>query len=139
MELSETDFFDTMTIQNDQISYIKHGLAPLYVFFTLFGCWLFGGGGGGAGGYQAIQGTTCFCKFRASESLKMELSITDFFDTVTIQNDQISYVKHGLAPLYVFFTLFGCWRGGGGRAPKGSTAQPANAVFQPRQLTNQTF
>ena len=42
----------------------------------------------------------------------MELSETDFFDTLTIQNDQISYVKHVLAPLYVFFTLFG-WREGG--------------------------
>ena len=35
----ETDFFDTLTIQSDQISYVKHVLAPLYVFFTLFGCW----------------------------------------------------------------------------------------------------
>ena len=26
---SETDFFDTLTIQNDQISYVKHVLAPL--------------------------------------------------------------------------------------------------------------
>ena len=37
MEISKTDFFDTLTIQNDQISCIKHVLAPLYVFFTLFG------------------------------------------------------------------------------------------------------
>ena len=29
----ETDFFDTLTIQNDQISHVKHVLAPLYVFF----------------------------------------------------------------------------------------------------------
>ena len=43
----------------------------------------------------------------------MEISKTDFFDTLTIQKDQISYVKHVLAPLYVFFTLFGCWGGGG--------------------------
>ena len=46
MEISETDLFDTLTIQNDQISYVKHVLAPLYVFFTLFGC---PGGGGGKG------------------------------------------------------------------------------------------
>ena len=39
MEISETDFFDALTIQNDQISYVKHVSAPLYVFFTLFGCW----------------------------------------------------------------------------------------------------
>ena len=33
----ETDFFDTLTIQSDQISHVKHVLAPFYVFFTLFG------------------------------------------------------------------------------------------------------
>ena len=37
-----------------------------------------------------------------------------FFDILTIHNDQISYVKHVLDPLHVFFTLFGCWRGDGG-------------------------
>ena len=35
MEIFETDFFDILTIQNDQISYVKHVLAPLYVFFRL--------------------------------------------------------------------------------------------------------
>ena len=65
----------------------------------------------------------------------MEISKTDFFYILTIQNDQISYVKHVLAPLYVFFTLFGCW----GRGPKGARAQPAYAVFQPRQLKNGNF
>ena len=67
-------------------------------------------------------------------SSKMEISETDFFDTSTIQNDQISLVKHVLAPIYVFFTLFGCWGGGGG-APKGSRAQPA----PPQQLKNGNF
>ena len=65
---------------------------------------------------------------------KMEISKTDFFDTLTIQ---ISYVKHVLAPLYVFFTLFGCWGGGG--APKGYRAQPAYAFFPPQQLKNGNF
>ena len=65
----------------------------------------------------------------------MEISKTDLFDTLTIQNDQISYIKHVLAPLYVFFTLFGC-RGGGGGAPQGPGAQPAYVVFQPRRLKN---
>ena len=62
MELSETDFFDTLTIQNEQISYVKHILAPLYVFFTLFGHCFWGGGGGSQGGW----GTTCLCNFTAS-------------------------------------------------------------------------
>ena len=35
MELFETDFFDPLCIQNDQISYVKHVLAPLYVFCCL--------------------------------------------------------------------------------------------------------
>ena len=58
----------------------------------------------------------------------MEISRTAFFfEILTIQNDQISYVKCVLAPLYVFFTLFGGWGGGG--APKGSGAQPAIMQF----------
>ena len=48
-------------------------------------------------------------QFSSLGSSKMEISETDFFDILTIQDDQISYVKHVLAPLYVFFTLFGCW------------------------------
>ena len=57
------------------------------------------------------------------QQLKMEIFLKlIFFDTSTIQNDQISHVKHVLAPFYVFFTLFGCWGGGGGVAPKGPRA-----------------
>ena len=55
--------------------------------------------------------------FSRLSSSKMEISETDFFDIMTIQNHQISYVKHVLAPLYVFLTLFGC--GGGGGLPRG--------------------
>ena len=72
--------------------------------------------------------------------LRSSNSETDFSDTLTIQNDQISYVKHVLAPFYVFFTLFGYWGGGGGGgAPKGSRAQLAHAVFPPRQLKKRKF
>ena len=113
MEISETDFFDTLTIQNDQISYVKHVLAPFCVFFTLFGCV---GGGGGTKGSRAHN---LLMQFSGLGSSKMEISETDFFDTLTIQNDQISYVKHVLDPLCVFFTLFGCVCGGG---TKGSRA-----------------
>ena len=103
--ISETDFFDILTIQNAQIPYLKHVLDPLHVFFTLFGC---GGGGGGKGS----RAHNLLMQFSGLGSSKMEISETDFFDIMTIQNDQISYVKHVLDPLYVFFTLFGC--GGGG-------------------------
>ena len=50
-----------MTIHNDQISYVKHVLAPNYVFLILFGCW-----GGSQGGY----GTTCLCSFIALATKK---------------------------------------------------------------------
>ena len=68
----------------------------------------------------------------------MEIFAKHFFDIVTTYNDEICYVKHVLAPFYVFFTLFGCGGGGGG-APKGSRAQPAYAIFPPRQLKNGNF
>ena len=109
MEISETDFFDTLTIQNDQISHVKHVLAPFYVFFTVLGCF-----GGGGGGLPRGLGRNLLVQLSRLNSSKMEISETDFFDTLTIQNDQISHVKHVLAPFYVFFTVFGCWGGGGG-------------------------
>ena len=107
MEISEPNFVGNLTIQNDQISHVKHVLAPLYVFFTLFGCW-----GVGWGGSKGSRGNLLM-QFSRLCSSKMENSETDFFDTLTIQNDQISHVKHVLAPLYAFFTLFGCWGWGG--------------------------
>ena len=44
----------------------------------------------------------------------MDISKTDLFGVLTIHNDQISYGKHGLDFLNVFFTVFGCWQGDGG-------------------------
>ena len=69
-----------------------------------------GGGGGAPKGYRAHN---LLMQFSRLSNSKMEISKTDFFDTLTILNDQISYVKHVLAPHYVFFTLFGCGGGGG--------------------------
>ena len=65
-------------------------------------------------------GHNLLMQFSSLGSSKMNVSETDFFDTLTIQNDEISYGKHFLAPLYVFFILFGCsWGGGGGGLPRG--------------------
>ena len=66
-------------------------------------------------------------QFSSLGKSKMEISKTDFFDILIIHNDQMFYVNHVLAPLYVFFTLFGCFFGGGGGGgpPKGAGAQPA--------------
>ena len=104
MENFAKHFCDIVTTYNDEICYVKHVLAPFYVF-TLFGCW-------GGGGLPRGRGNNLLMQFSRLNSSKMEIFESDFFDTLTIQNDQISYVKHVLAPLYVFFTLF--WWGGGG-------------------------
>ena len=88
----------------------------------------------GGGGLPRGLGHNLLMQFSGLSSSNMEIYETDFFDTLTIQNHQISYAKHVLAPLYVFFTLFWCWGVGG--APKGSRAQPAFAIFQPQQLKN---
>ena len=106
IEISETDFFDTLTIQNDQISYVKHVLDPVHVLFTLFGCVAGGGSTKGSRAHSLLM------QFSGLGNSKIEISETDFFDTLTIQNHQISYVKHVLDPLHVFFTLFGCVAGG---------------------------
>ena len=120
-------FFDIVTTYNDETCYVKHVLAPFYVFFTYLGV-----RGGGGGGLPRGLDHNLLMQFSRLSSSKMEISETDFVDTLTIQNDQISHVKHVLAPLYTFFTLFGCW----GWAPKGSRAQPACAFFPPPQLKN---
>ena len=44
-KVSETYFFDIMTTHNDQPRYVKHVLRHIYVFFTPFGDWVWGGGG----------------------------------------------------------------------------------------------
>ena len=63
---------------------------------------------------------------------KMEFFAKTIFDIVTTYNDEICYVKHVLAPFYVFFTLFGCVGGGG--APKGSRAH--NLLMQFSSLSS---
>ena len=46
IEVFETCFFDIATTQNDHPRYVKHVLGRIYVFLTLFGCHIRGGGGG---------------------------------------------------------------------------------------------
>ena len=121
IEFFESFFYDIMTTQYDHPRYVKHVLAHINVVYTLFipyfGCVLLGIDSLQGG---LAEGNRIFAKH--------------FFDIVTTYNNEMYYVKHVLAPFYVFFTLFGCGGGGGGGAPKGSRAQPAHAVFQPRQL-----
>ena len=50
IEVFETCFFDIVTTQNDHPSHVKHVLGRIYVFFTLFGNQVRGGGGGASRG-----------------------------------------------------------------------------------------
>ena len=66
--------------------------------------WVFGAGGGG--GSNLDWCTTCLCTFSSQNSSKIEVSETYFLDIVITSNDHPRYVKHVLARIYVFFTLF---------------------------------
>ena len=91
-----------LPVHNDQMSYGMHVLDPVYVFFTRFG------GLEGPGHNLLMQ----FCTLYSST---MEISETDFFDILTIHNNQINQRKACFRPpLYVFFTLFGGLDRGGG-------------------------
>ena len=46
-------------------------------------------------------------QFFTSDSSKIQVFETCFYDIVTTQNDHPRYVKHVLGHIYVFFTLFG--------------------------------
>ena len=79
-------------------------------FSPYLGVW----GGGGGGGLPRGVGCILLMQFSRLGSSKMEIFETDFFDILTIQSDQISYVKHVLAPFSVFFSPYLGVRGGGG-------------------------
>ena len=89
-------------------------MPSLCVFHPL---WILGGG------IPRGQGHKLLMQFSSLGNSKMEIYETDIFYTLKIQNDQICYAKHVLAPLHVFFTLFRC-RGGGGGLPKGLVHNP---------------
>ena len=72
--------------------------------------------GGGEGGLPRGLGHNLLTHFSSLGSSTMEISETDFFDILTIQNDQISYIKHVLAPLDVFSPYLDV---GGGGLPRG--------------------
>ena len=78
IEVFETFFFDIGTTQNDISSYGKHILGRIYVFFTLFGCWVRGGGCLPRDGC-----TTMLMQFFNPDSSKIEVFETYFCDIVT--------------------------------------------------------
>ena len=79
--------------------------------------WVLGWWGGGGGGAPKGWVHNLLMQFFTLDSSKIEVFKTCFFDMVTTQYDHRSYPKHVLGRIYMFFTLFGYWVGGG--SPKG--------------------
>ena len=100
-----------MTIQPN----VWYVLGSIYVFFTLFGYWVWGGKGGGSpkGSVHNL-----LMQLFTLGSSKIVDSETYFSYIATTQNDHPTYVKHVLGSIYVLFTLFGYWVRGGGGLPR---------------------
>ena len=69
IEVFETCFCDIVITQNDHSRYVKHALGRIYVFFTLFGYQVRGGGGLLGDWY-----TTCLCSFSLWTAQKSKFS-----------------------------------------------------------------
>ena len=78
IEVFETCFCDIVTTQNDHPSYVKHVLGRIYVFFTLFGYHVGGGGGAPKGRVHNL-----LMQLFNPDSSKIEVFETCFFDIVT--------------------------------------------------------
>ena len=76
IEVFETYFFDIVTTQNDISSYAKHILGGIYMFFTLFGCWVRGGVSPKGRVHNLLM------QFFTPDSSKMEVFETCFCDIV---------------------------------------------------------
>ena len=77
MEVFETYFFDIVTTQNDHPRYGKHVLGRIYVFFSLFGYQVGGGGGAPKGRVHNL-----LMQFFTPDNSKMEVFETCFCDIV---------------------------------------------------------
>ena len=91
------------------------------MFWAAFGCFspYLGIGLGGGGAPKGLV-HNLLMQFFTLDSSRMAVFKSCFFDIVTTQYDHPSYLKHILGRIWVFFTLFGYWvGGGGGGAPKG--------------------
>ena len=136
IEFSETYVFDIVAMQNDHATYEMPVLGGIYVFFTLFGYLV--QGGGGRGGVPRDWCTTCSCCLSPREAQEWKVSKLVFFDIVTTQNDHPTYVKlykacfmQYLCIIHLIWVL-GVGRGGG--VSQGIATQPVDAVFHPGQL-----
>ena len=96
--------------------------------------WVLGWGGGGSP-EELVH--NLLMQFFTLDNSKIEVFKTCFFDIVTTQYDHPSYLKHILGRIWVFFTPFVYWVGGG--VSQGIGTQPADAIFPSRQLKNRSF
>ena len=76
IEVSETYVSDIVTAHYDHPKYVKHDLGRIYVFFTLFGCWVRRGGGG----LRVIH--NLFVQFFTLDGSKIEVFESYFGDVV---------------------------------------------------------
>ena len=67
-----------MTTENDHPCYVKHFLGRIWVFFTILGYWVGGGGGAPKGLVHNL-----LMQFFTLDSSKIEVFKTCFFDMVT--------------------------------------------------------
>ena len=106
----------------------------LHVFHPI---WVFAARGGGGGARKGLVHNLLMQIFTLDSS-KMEVFETYLFHIVITLNYRPSYVKQFLGRIYMFWTLFGYWVGGGG-VSQGIGTQPAYAAFHPGQLKNGSF
>ena len=91
-----TLFFYIVITENDHPRYVKHVLGHIYMFSTLFGYYLLGGGVLPRGWY-----TTCLCSF------SIEVFETCFYDVVITKNDAWIFIATTL--LFIAILLHSLW------------------------------
>ena len=79
--------------------------------------WVLGPGGGGGGGSQGIGTQPAYAAFHLGQLKNWSFRRSFFWYRDHLKWPR--YVKHVLGRIYVFFTLFGYYVGGGGGSPKG--------------------
>ena len=134
IQVSETYFDDLLVTHNDHPSYVKHVLG-IYVFFTLLG-YCVRGGGGGLSQWTATQ-PAC-AAFGPVHLSKMKFPKLIFLISWPLKMVIQAMYSMFQAALMCFPGYLGigcvCWGGGGGGFFQWTGTQPALAVFHPVHL-----
>ena len=85
VEVSKTNLFEIVTTHNDHPSYVKHVLGSVYVFFTLFGYWVWACVCGGGGSPKGLVHNLLMHFFTLGSS-KSKFSKVTFFDIIITHN-----------------------------------------------------